>query len=152
MGYTKKEQMHEALKNVLNVVQKSIGRDLANGKNINLCLEAYNYWREEERDGINYIFNIDNADDLKYLVDNGMITASGIAYVMKQETHLFTFEGDTDAGMRFISMEELVEKLFVNATDYMAYAIMYVGRCGEDSPYAKIYEEYVTTYIEDFFN
>lgn len=151
MGYTKKEQMHETLNKMLDVIQKCISNDLANGKNINLCISAYNYWREEECDGQNYIFNIDDKDDLKYLVENEMITASGIAYIIRQKTHLFVFEGDVDAGVRLISPNELIEKLIVNATYYMAYAIMYVGRCGNDSPYANIYDEYVTTYIQDYF-
>ena len=35
MGYTKKEQMHETLNKMLDVIQKCISNDLANGKNIN---------------------------------------------------------------------------------------------------------------------
>lgn len=151
MSYTSKERMHEILKNILNVVQERIGKDLAQRKNIKLLLSANNYWQEQEHDGQNYIFNIDNVEDLKYLVDNGMITASGISWVMNQKSHFFKFEGKTDDGIKIISMDELIEILFANATDYMGYAIMYVGRCGEDSPYANIYDEYVTSYIEDYF-
>lgn len=148
---TTKEQMHTILHTMLGVIEKKIGYDLAKGKNIELCLDAYNQWEEDERDGIDYIFNIDDPNDLKYLVDNDMITANGIAFVLSQEIHLFMFEGEKDAGIRIVSMDELLEKLFISAYEYMAYAIMYVGRCEPDSPYAKIYEEYVTNYIKDYF-
>lgn len=146
-----KEALHSALSGVLNVVEKKIACDLRQGKNIDLCLEAYNYWQDEEREGRDYIFNIENPNDLKYLVDNDMMTAFGVYWVMLQKnSHFFTFDGEKDAGMRMISKNELIDNLIANAVHYMSYAIMYVGRCGKDSPYANIYEEYITTYIEDF--
>jgi hypothetical protein len=146
-----KEALHTTLSGVLSVLESKIARDLRKGKNIDLCLEAYNYWQDEERDGRDYIFNIDDSNDLKCLVDNNMLTAWGVFWVMSQkDSHFFTFEGEIDAGMRMISKNELIDILIANAVHYMAYAIMYVGRCGKDSPYANIYEEYITTYIEDF--
>jgi hypothetical protein len=152
MASKKKEKMHEALAMIINVVRDCITRDLSQKKNLNLLLDVYNYWQEEEHDGYDYIFNIDNQNDLKYLVDNDMITAPTIAWIMKQETHLFVFGEDADAGVEIISMDKLIGTLLNNTTGYTAYAIMYVGRCGKDSPYADFYEEYVTKYIEDFFN
>jgi hypothetical protein len=151
MSYTKKEQMHFALTKMLEVVRKSIGHDLAQQKNIGLCLDAYNLWREDERDGQGYIFNLDNADDLKYLVCNDMLSASEIALIMSGESHFFIYEGDADAKIEIISLDKVIEMLVNNAEDYMAYAIMYVGRGGVDSPYSNIYEEYVTSMIEDYF-
>jgi hypothetical protein len=148
---TTKEIMHECLGKVLKALQKRIAIDLAQGKNIGMCLDAYNLWQDDERDGINYVFNIDNANDLKYLVAHDMISASGIAWVNKQKSHLFMFDGEKDAGIKIIQMDELIEMLSNTANEYMAYAIMYVGRCGEDSAYAAIYDEYVTIYLEDYF-
>lgn len=145
---TKKEKMHEALENVLKVVSENIKRDLKQGKNIDLCLNAYNEWQEDECDGQSYIFNLDNADDLKYLVANDMMTASDISWLMKQKSHCFIF---VDEHFKILSMDDLIKRLISSAEFYMAYAIMYVGRAGVDSPYANIYEEYVTNMIEDYF-
>lgn len=144
---TRKEQMHEALGNVLKVVSESIKRDLNQGKNIALCLSAYNEWQEDECDGQNYIFNLDNADDLKFLVANDMMTASDISWVMGHKNHCFNF----DNGIKMLPLDDLIKRLIRNAEVYMAYAIMYVGRAGVDSSYANIYEEYVTNMIEGYF-
>jgi hypothetical protein len=138
MGYTKKEQMHEALKNVLKVVQKSIGRDLSNGKNINLCLEAYNYWREEEREGINYIFNIDNADDLKYLVDKEILNACQIAGIYPKCTASGLFRiGEHDGDIEIITLDSLKDILCANMETLLRCVLMYVGE-GNDT-YNKVY-------------
>lgn len=145
----KKAQMHNALTKVLNVVNESIKADLALRKNIELCLNAYNLWKTDECDGQGCIFNLDNADDLKYLVGNSMISASEISLIMSNESHFFTYE---DGGeFKILSLDDIIARLSGNAEDYMAYAIMYVGRGGVDSPYANIYEEYVTSMIEDYF-
>ena len=153
MVYTDKEEMHSCLNNMLGVIQNRIAKDFAQGKNIDLCLAAYNYWQDEERDGVNYIFNLEDENDLKYLVDKGMITASDICWVMKQKSHLFMFEGEVGSGrIKVVYPQALVNILMGNSVDFMACAIMYVGRTGSDSPYANVYDEYVTSYIEDFFD
>jgi hypothetical protein len=145
-----KFQIREALRILLKAIREGIGQDLSKRKNVELCLNAYNSWQELECDGKNYIFNIDNADDLKYLVDNDMITASGISWVLEHESHFFIFEGEINAEVKILSLDKVIEILLANATDYMTCAIMYVGRTGVDSPYANIYEEYVTSIIEDY--
>lgn len=146
-----KDKMQGHVRSILEIVKQAIANDLARDVNIGLCLKAYNYWRSEERSGIGYIFNIEEDNDLRFLVDNDMITASEISFVMKQDTHLFMFDEKADNGMKFFSHEDLISTLFNNADDYMACAIMYVGRCGKDSPYANIYEEYITSNIEEEF-
>ena len=75
--------MVENFKNIIDVISKAIARDVKQGKNLSMLLGAFNQWQEDERSGVDYIFDINNKEDLKYLVDNGMITAIGIAWVVQ---------------------------------------------------------------------
>ena len=141
--------MVENFKNIIDVISKAIARDVKQGKNLNMLLGAFNQWQEDERSGVDYIFDINNKEDLKYLVDNGMITATGIAWVVQNcYTGLFQFNGEPDAGIQPISVETLNRYLIINADDYLPYVIMYAARCGSDSAYAKVYEEYITEVLE----
>ena len=141
--------MVENFKNIIDVISKAIARDVKQGKNLSMLLGAFNQWQEDERSGVDYIFDINNKEDLKYLVDNGMITATGIAWVVQNcYTGLFQFNGEPDAGIQPISLEMLNRYLIINADDYLPYVIMYAARCGSDSAYAKVYEEYITEVLE----
>jgi len=141
--------MVENFKNIIDVISKAIARDVKQGKNLSMLLGAFNQWQEDERSGVDYIFDINNKEDLKYLVDNGMITATGIAWVVQNcYTGLFQFNGEPDAGIQPISVETLNRYLIINADDYLPYVIMYAARCGSDSAYAKVYEEYITEVLE----
>jgi len=141
--------MVENFKNIIDVISKAIARDVKQGKNLSMLLGAFNQWQEDERSGVDYIFDINNKEDLKYLVDNGMITAIGIAWVVQYcYTGLFQFNGEPDAGIQPISVETLNRYLIINADDYLPYVIMYAARCGSDSAYAKVYEEYITEVLE----
>ena len=141
--------MVENFKNIIDVISKAIARDVKQGKNLSMLLGAFNQWQEDERSGVDYIFDINNKEDLKYLVDNGMITATGIAWVVQNcYTGLFQFNGEPDAGIQPLSVETLNRYLIINTDDYLPYVIMYAARCGSDSAYAKVYEEYITEVLE----
>lgn len=150
--------MVENFKNIIDVISKAIARDVKQGKNLSMLLGAFNQWQEDERSGVDYIFDINNKEDLKYLVDNGMITATGIAWVVQNcYTGMFQFNGEPDAGIQPISpdvgiqpisVETLNRYLIINAGNYLPYVIMYAARCGSDSAYAKVYEEYITEVLE----
>jgi hypothetical protein len=48
-----------------------------------LVLNAYNRYQENERDGVDYIFDIRKGEDLKCCIDGGM-TAQEISYTYKE--------------------------------------------------------------------
>jgi hypothetical protein len=116
-----------------------------------MLLAAYNEWQEYEKDGADYIFDINNNKDLKFVVDRGFLSAQGIAFVVnKCETGLFQFSGnDPDAGVKGIDIEEL-KKILMNTSDtFMRYVVMYAARCGSNSAYTSVYEEYVVPVLEN---
>jgi hypothetical protein len=52
----------------------------SNEEALMIFLNAYNEWQESERDGVDYIFNINNQDDLLCVVNGGM-TAKEIGFI-----------------------------------------------------------------------
>lgn len=50
---------------------------------LKLVLDAYNTYQEEERDGVDYIFDINKPEDLKCCVEGGM-TAQEVAWLYEQ--------------------------------------------------------------------
>ena len=136
---------------IAKLVSKKINEDVNAGKNLNMLLAAYNEWQEYEKDGADYIFDINNNKDLKFVVDRGFLSAQGIAFVVnKCESGLFQFSGnDPDAGVKGIDIEEL-KKILMNTSDtFMRYVVMYAARCGSDSAYTSVYEEYVVPVLEN---
>lgn len=73
-------------------------------------LAAYNYYQETERNGVNYIFNIENNDDVIRCMKGGM-TSKEVCdlYTASQSTHTkYFYYGYNDNGARQIStMDEL---------------------------------------------
>ena len=125
----------------------AITRDVMQGKNLDMLLGAFNQWQEDEQDGASYIFNINDKGNLKYLVDNDILTATDIAWVtQKCKNGLFVI-GDDGTPVP-IDDKRLREWLINNAEDYVPYVIMYAARCGKDSAYAQVYEEYITQILE----
>ena len=59
---------------------------------LKMVLAAYNDFQEAERDGVDYIFDVENTDDLKCCIDGGM-SAKEIAglYLGSQSQHLRYF-------------------------------------------------------------
>ena len=59
---------------------------------LKMVLSAYNDYQESERDGVDYLFDIENTEDLKCCIDGGM-TAKEICglYLGSQSQHLKYF-------------------------------------------------------------
>ena len=143
--------MVQNFNSIVSAICERIAEDVKQGRNMDMLLGAFNEWQEDEQDGACYIFDINNTNDLKYLVKNDMITASGIAWAVGNcDNGIFQFNGsDTDAGIHPLSIETLKQYLTNNAVDYIPYVILYAARCGKDSAYAQVYEEYVTQVLEN---
>lgn len=62
--------------NLINDMYRELGGD----DTAVLVLNAYNRYQEDERDGVDYIFDIRNGEDLKCCIDGGM-TAHDIACI-----------------------------------------------------------------------
>lgn len=59
---------------------------------LKMVLAAYNDYQKSERDGVDYIFDIEDTDDLKYCIEHGMTAKEiGGLYLGSQSRHLRYF-------------------------------------------------------------
>ena len=87
--------MKKAINTMVENIKKSIIRDLNDVysdkgyKVLKMVLAAYNDFQESERDGVDYIFDINNTDDLKCCIDGGMTAKEiGKLYLGSHNDHL----------------------------------------------------------------
>ena len=147
--------MNKSVRNSLEALHGNIVRSIELDLNnplkkdeLQLVLEAYNCYQETEHDGDNYIFNIDDVDDLKCCVDGGL-TANEIYQMVKLNCKHFTFGRCTmfdRATYKIITDIDLHVLLWGYLEDVVWCALKYVSRCEE---YAALYEHYVTESVED---
>ena len=73
-------------------IKNAVANDLMSMKEegalLKLMLNAYNTYQEDERDGVDYIFDLTNQDDLKCVVNGGMTAKEiGELYMGSQVNH-----------------------------------------------------------------
>lgn len=117
---------------------------------LKMVLAAYNDYQESERDGVDYIFDIENANDLKCCVNGGM-TAKEICglYLGSQSQHLryFYFGCNHQTPMPIANWDALRQQLVSWLPDLipnvLAYPFAYES-------YRQLYERYVTDIIVSY--
>ena len=107
-----------------------------------LVLRAYNRWQEDERDGVDYLFNLSNQDDLIACIKGGL-SASEIANMVgrikdnpKNMTTFFMF-GANHKEPKMFSIQPLDNQLLGSLEEVLAYMLVY--------PYV---EDYKDLYVE----
>jgi hypothetical protein len=132
---------------IIKFVTESVKDDFRVGSGRRIVLNAYNRYRDDECGGTGYIFQIHNQSDLKYLVDNNMMSAHGITFVTNNPTKfpdgMFTFDGEQDTGMQ--PVDNVSQILLDNLEDFVPFVILYACRCEE---YKEFYERYITEGLE----
>ena len=145
--------MNNVFTKIIETMPKRISNDLSkfpykNEDVFEMVLAAHNLYCEDEKDGTDYIFNINNSDDLKCLVNNGM-TAKEVATIYndsKINTSGFFFCDGTHDLEQITTCEEVRDLLIGMIDEICEYVLTYATRCKE---YRTLYEKYVTdTYLE----
>jgi hypothetical protein len=137
----------ELIDGIVKFVRERVKDDFRIGSGRSIVLDAYNRYRDDECGGTDYIFQIHDSHDLKYLVDNGIMDAHAITFVVNNPTKftdgMFIFDGEPDTGMHPV---ENVSQLLLNSLeDFVPFVILFVGRCEE---YKAFYERYITEALE----
>jgi hypothetical protein len=74
--------MEQNFKNIIEIIKPRIARDIkTDDKALEMVLAAYNRMQDDERNGVDYIFDITNKEDLQYLVTNCGLCVKEIAYL-----------------------------------------------------------------------
>lgn len=140
---TRTDIFTEHMAGVIKFIAENVEADLRENKNLDLILSVYNEVMEDERGGADYIFNIYNKDDVKFLVSNDLMTATDIAFVVNNPdivpNGLF-FMNDGAESMQPVKHLAIVLNNWV--TEMTKFAVLYVARGDENSPYKAFYEKY----------
>lgn len=102
-------------------------------------LKAYNCWNEDERDGVDYIFDIHKKEDLVACV-NGGLTAKDIVFLYDNGTRFFLF-GCNHTTPQGLNQNDLFNILYDNLDEVIDNIIAY--------PYVESYREIYTMFITD---
>ena len=152
--------MKKAINTMVESIKKSIIRDLNDvysvkgNKVLNMLLKAYNDFQESERyndfqeserDGVDYIFDINNTDDLKCCIDGGMTAKEiGGLYLGSHNDHLpyFYFGCNHPQPQPIYTWKELRMNLVAWLDELLPNVVAY--------PYAyQSYRDVYTAYVTD---
>ena len=143
--------MEKAIKTMVEGIKKSIIRDLNDVygdkgyKVLNMLLRAYNDFQESERDGVDYIFDINNTDDLKCCIEGGMTAEEiGRLYLGSHNDHLpyYYFGCNYPQPKPINTLEELRMNLVEWLDELLPNVVAY--------PYGyQSYRDVYTTYVTD---
>jgi hypothetical protein len=140
--------MKKAIETMVESIKKSIIRDIygVNGdKVMKMIMRAYNDYQEDERDGVDYIFDINNTDDLKCCIDGGMTAKEiGQLYLGSHKDHLplFHFGCNYPTPQPIKSWLDLRINMIAWLDDLLPYVLAY--------PYAfQSYRDVYTAYVTD---
>ena len=103
-----------------------------------IIVNAYNRWNEDEKDGVDYIFNIGRAEDLICCIKGGM-TAMEIANLYNAKVNMFMFgqNRETPEPLSYLKLKTL---LIDNMDSIIDNVITYPNI----EEYGIIYKYYVT--------
>ena len=145
--------MKKAIETMVQKVSNAIINDTRNVFSVEgdmvlkMVLAAYNDFQESERDGVDYIFDIENTDDLKCCIDGGMTAKEiGGLYLGSHSRHLryFYFGCNHPTAEPIANWETLRQQLVSWLPDLipnvLAYPFAYES-------YKELYVRYVTDVI-----
>lgn len=140
---TRTDAFCKSMAGVIAFIVEGVEADLRENKNLDLILSVYNEVMDDERDGADYIFNIHNKNDVKFLVANDLMTATDIAFVLNNPdivpNGLFFMNNGAES-MQPVKHLAIVLNNWV--TEMTKFAVLYVARGSENSPYKAFYEKY----------
>jgi hypothetical protein len=118
-----------------------------------MMLNAYNYYQESERCGVDYIFDLNNKDDLTCLVDSGSLNARMIAELYNDSqvntTSYFLYGENYEMPMKFATIYDVKLAICEILGDMLLYVLAYPFVKGA---YKEVYENYVTEQVLTIIN
>lgn len=134
--------MKKVLEDLVNVLADEVKKDFVRLRP--LVVKAYNRWQEDERDGVDYIFNLSKQDDLITCIKGGL-TPTQIARMVghindnpKTMTTFFMF-GPNRKEPKMLSIQPLDNQLLGSLNEILSYMLIY--------PYADDYKELYTELV-----
>ena len=104
---------------------------------LSIFYAAYNQMQEEEFNGDYYIFNLNDKNDLKYLVEHEILNACQIADIYPKCTASGLFRITESGDIEIVSIADLKDTLCANMETLLRCVLMYVGESND--VYNKVY-------------
>ena len=143
--------MREAISTLLKGIKSAIVEDMKDvrsdkgWKTFKMVLAAYNSYQESERDGVDYIFDIENTEDVICFLKGGMTSKEVCSLFLGSNcihTKYFLFGCNYEEAKAFNDYEEVAKNLIAWLDDVLAEVIAY--------PYSyDSYRELYTWYMTD---
>lgn len=136
--------MKNVIENLLYVIKSNIRLNLLNNNEEirTLLLKAYNRYQEAERDGANYIFNINDKDDLKCCIECGLTAYDIVAIVGKNPNAMFLFGANHDVPL-VLSEQGIDDMILAHLDDMLPCMLAY----HETEGYLELYDYLIANYI-----
>jgi hypothetical protein len=134
------------MKKFVNFIATNLRMELLNKdeekskKAFDIVFNAYNKFQEEERDGLDYIFKADNADDTKTLGKGGYTFIDFMrAYNASPKKSDYFMAGINHVGIEFMDKKEVVRQLSSYLNEIVIQTIINPYLMG----YKELYNEYI---------
>ena len=132
-------EKEKIFKEICECVTSGLRRDAESFENAEKLMELYNQYQEDEQDGVDYIFDINNAEDLKCCIDGGL-TSSEIASLCNRGVRFFNF-GVNYSDATPVTNGMIMQRVIDNLNE-IAFNVVKFAASG-NSIYAWAYETYV---------
>lgn len=140
------------MKKIINELVKKIKSDLMHDMSCNeddtlLILAAYNRYQEDERDGTDYIFDINNWDDIKCCIDGGMTVKEFNdlfnQYMKGSVSPYFMFGHNRDHAEMFKTIDDVKSYLAWHLDDVITCMLCYHNV----DEYKQLYEHCISDFM-----
>ena len=127
-----------------NLIQMVADR-LVNGKRFDLLLAAYNRMQDDERNGVDYLFNVTNSADVICCLQGGLTMEQLRTMLNEYEATgiEYCYFGCNHPTPTMVTLEKVISQLTANADEIVKYAIAYPSV----DEYKAIYELFITEEI-----
>lgn len=143
----KRKRDMKAFEMMVAEIKNAVANDLMSmeeeGALLKLVLNAYNTYQEDERNGVDYIFDLTNQDDLKCVVNGGMTAKEiGELYMGSQVNHsqYFLFGCNYTKAVPIANWETRRERIMGFLDEVIEKVVTFPYIKG----YRELYEKYVT--------
>ena len=140
--------LKDAISQLCTEIRMAILRDYNNDCELQTCLlGSYNYYQESERDGVDYIFDITDKEDLNPIdLGVGDIVYLYNNYKAGKTTQYFLYGVNYEEPKQFENEKDVDTQILSYLDEIIEHVLMYPEDCAS---HTKIYAKYFARFIRE---